>query len=147
MLVKEDHFMPLEKTCALYPGSKNPVDVEAPEGWKFQTCDDEKITMVQTKNVGDWEIDVNESMASDLKDRYMHGYEYEDMRWEVIDYNPPEGHGGVQTYSRHDALMNMVCMARAYNAMDNMPRDERKRIAFQNELFTCRDKESVMIRP
>ena len=115
----------------------------APKGWKFQDCTKISITIVRTKKVGDWFVDVDGDEIP--KDMYIHAFNYEGNKWEIINFMLGQGHGGgVRTPSRHDALSEVICDARALNAGDEVSIDKKLDV-YRESLRACRKQRNCTV--
>lgn len=89
--------------------------VQALDGWKFQDCKDNFVTLVRTKVKGDWKVDYQ---GDDIPKDYYVSAEYHEPRrgmWEITSYDPVGGHSGykAQFYNNEEkAAAELVCLAR-----------------------------------
>lgn len=102
----------LKRECAGIP---------APEGWKFQNCGDNFVTLLRQSRV-EWAVEDWRNLEEPLKDNYIAAERHEDYpfpgmtNWEVYAFDKSEGHGpGPSRGSRGHAVKELVCLAK----MDN----------------------------
>lgn len=119
------------------PKLKNSCEgISSPEGWKFQDCKEDFVTLLRQKNTK-WTVDDWRSDDTALKDAYTFAQYYDDPRieWEIMGYDPSEGHGGgINQTSREDAVKELVCLAKFQDAWDQDKENAT------DVLDKCRDK-------
>lgn len=119
------------------PKLKNSCEgISAPEGWKFQDCKEDFVTLLRQKSTK-WTVDDWRSDDTVLEDAYTFAQYYDDPRieWEIMSYDPSEGHsGGINQTSREDAVKELVCLAKFQDAWDQDKENAT------DVLDKCRDK-------
>lgn len=127
--------MALKKSCE---------GINAPDGWQFQDCKEDLVTIVRTKKKGDWEVDYQGDKP--LKDYYVNAWKYGDNTWEVTSYDPVSGHSGVTMKTRNvkDVVHEVKCTALSDDIWEESSLQDRwdKSVEF---LRKCRDKHGITV--
>ena len=127
--------MELKEYCSRY---------RAPNGWKFQDCKDDIITLVRTRKEEDWEVDYSGEEIP--KDAYVSAEKFENYpseglsAWEVTDYTPGSSHTSVRTWNRRSALQEIKCTAISLDVWDECWGKSGCLEKTKNSLNKCRDK-------
>ncbi len=99
------------------------------KGWKFQECDDEFVSILRTRNHGEWSINFGNKYKI-IKDVYAYAKLEENGKpWKVKYFDIRTGriYKGMSQNTKEDSVKELVCIARFYDFFEDPERGVRYR--------------------